>query len=240
MRRLLPLFLLLAACGRADLYSGLTEQHANEMIVALNEAGIGASKAEGKEGAWVVRTSTDDFAYAISVLRAADLPRQEHVSVADLFAKRTMVPTEAEDRARYTYAQSEELSRTLTAIEGVQVARVHIVPPQRDPLARETVPGSASVLIKHAPGVAVGEDAAVIKTLIVNAVQGLSYDDVSVAFFEAAPVPVRRVATPEALPARLTVPMLGALGVLALAALFAMRRRPGVPALTDASEGTTE
>ena len=47
------------------------------------------------------------------------------------------------------YALSEELSRTVSEIDGVISARVHVVLPENDPLRRDLVPSSASVFIRH-------------------------------------------------------------------------------------------
>ena len=41
--------LLLAACGRAELYGKLTEPQANEMVAVLQSAGITADKEEAGE-----------------------------------------------------------------------------------------------------------------------------------------------------------------------------------------------
>ena len=244
-RLLLSLGLLaLAACGRADLYSGLSESHANEMIVALDAAGVTAAKTreKGGEGAWSVSVAPADFAFATRVLDAADLPREEHDTIGDLFRKKGFVSTETAERARYTYAVAQELSRTLSAIDGVQVARVHIVHPERDPIAREVVPASASVLLKHEAGVSFGEDMADIKMIVAHAVQGLDYDDVKVALFEARPAPVRQTPPVQQAAAVYAVPAMGAGGLALLALIGLRRRRPPVqgelpaPAASDTSE----
>jgi type III secretion protein J len=227
--------LALSACGRSDLYSGLSEQHANEMVAALDRAGVGASKSPGKEGSWSVGVARGDFAYATTVLRAADLPRADHESMGDLFRKKGIVSTPVEERARYTFALAQELSQTLSSIDGVQVARVHIVQPERDPIAREVTAASASVLIKHEPGVSLADDLPDIKMLVSHAVQGLDYEDVKVALFEADPVPLRPEPALEQAAAAYAAPLAGAAGltVLGLAALYRRRsgREPAQPAL---------
>ena len=56
----------------------------------------------------------------------------------------------------------------------------------------EVKPSSASVFVKYRPGAAVAEQAAQIKALIVNSIEGLPYDNVTVTFF-----PAGRILRPE-------------------------------------------
>ena len=85
------------------------------------------------------------------------------------------------------YALSQELSRTVSAIDGVVVARVHLAIPEQRPLSEQRSPSSASVFIKHKPGSQVVSKAASIKALIVNSVEGLPYENVTVTFFASEP-----------------------------------------------------
>lgn len=84
------------------------------------------------------------------------------------------------------YALGEELSRTISDIDGVLTARVHIVMPDNDPLSRDTVPSAASVFVAYKPGTDVGGLVPQIKMLVANGVAGLSYDKVSVVMRAAA------------------------------------------------------
>lgn len=228
--------LLLAACGQADLYSGLSERHANEMIVALSEAGVEARKSPGAEESWSVTAPAGDFTYAMQVLTAADLPRAEHEDVGVVFKKKGLVSPEVETQARYVYAIEQKLNATLSSIDGVQVARVHIVSPRKDPIARTTTPASASVFLKHDLRTELSSEVATIKTMVANAVDDLSYDDVSVALFPAKPMPVRAEPPAEAAAARMALPVLGALSVAAIAVGgVGMMRRGGKPAPTRAA-----
>lgn len=225
MKRL-PLFLLplLAACSGSELYSGLSEHHANEMIVALMDADISASKKADGDGTWAVTASSNDFAHAVAVLDAAGFPREEHESMGDLFRKKGLVPSETEERARYVYGLTQELSATLSALDGVIVARVHVVSPKIDPFAKEQAEASASVFIKHELGTDLSEDVGPIKSLVANAVEGLNYENVSVAFFEAAPVAI----VPRSDPIYAQAPLAASIGLLGALGLgaggYALRR----------------
>jgi len=181
----LCLCLSLVGCG-VELYSNLSEQDANEMIVELARGNIRATKDSPEGKLWSVKVSEADMARALERLKAAALPHEKNATMADLFQKSHLVSTPYEERARYVYAVSEELSRTLSQIDGVVTARVHVVIPDNDPLATRVVPSSASVFIKHRANVDVQHLTPSIKNLVVKSIQGLAFENVSVSFFPAA------------------------------------------------------
>lgn len=196
MKRMLCMLLVslaLTACGRTELYSDLTERDANEMIAVLRSAGIDADKRSGPDQRWSLHISDDQFVDAVAALNAQGYPRADFADMGELFRRQGFVSTPLEERARYVYGLEQELSRTLSAIDGVVMARVHLALPENDPLAEERRPSSASVFIKHRLGLDFTEQTTSIKALVVNSVEGLSYDNVSVALFPTE----RRVASPQ-------------------------------------------
>jgi len=190
------LFLMLAACGRAELYSKLSETQANEMIAVLQSAGIEADKASaGADAGWTLSTAKGDFGRAVEVLHAQGYPREEFASLGTVFKKEGFVSSPTEERARLTYGMSQELSHTVSEIDGVVQARVHLVLPENQPLAQNPQPASASVFIKYRPGTNIDAQVGKVKSVIVNSVEGLKYENVSVATFPAQPLPVARVSS---------------------------------------------
>jgi type III secretion protein J len=178
---------VLAGCGKDPLYSKLDEQQANEMLAVLVGAGIDASKTPVDEG-WSIEVARSGVPQAMKVLKAEGYPHEAYQSLGDVFRKEGFVSTQLEERARLLHALSQELSRTISAIDGVVVARVHLAIPERNPLSDEKALSSASVFIKHKPGSQVVNKAASIKALVVNSVEGLPYDNVTVTFFASDPV----------------------------------------------------
>lgn len=178
---------LLAACGGKDpLYSKLDEQQANEMLAVLVGAGIDAGKSPADDG-WSIEVARSGVPKAMHVLKAEGYPHQAFQSLGDVFHKEGFVSTPLEERARLLYALSQELSRTISDIDGVVVARVHLAIPERNPLSDDKPLSSASVFIKHKPGSQVVNKAASIKALVVNSLEGLPYDNVTVTFFPSDP-----------------------------------------------------
>lgn len=182
---------LLAACGRAELYGKLTEGQANEMIAVLQRAGINAEKNDGGEAGWTLTTAKGDFGRAVELLQSQGYPRQDFATLGTVFKKEGFVSSPTEERARLNWGLSQELSRTLTEIDGVVQARVHLALPEDAPLAEEKAPASASVFIKYRPGTDINAQIGKIKALVVNSIEGLKYENVSVETFAAAPAPVQ-------------------------------------------------
>lgn len=192
------LLLLLAACTDQDLYGKLGERQANEMAAVLRHAGLQVEKQPQEGGTFVLRTRAADFAQAVQLLHAAGYPREGHDNLGQVFKKEGLVSTPLEERARLNYALSQEIATTLNAIDGVVMARVHVAMPERDPLAESARPASASVFVKHRAGVDLAPRIGEIKALVVNAIEGLPYDKVSVVFFPADPWPATPSAAAEA------------------------------------------
>lgn len=190
LRSLLPLAVaaLLAGCGDQTLYAKLDERQANDMVSALRLAGVPAQKASREDGFEVV-TAEADFARAVQILKAQGLPREDYDSLGKVFKREGFVSTPVEERARLMHALSQELSHTLTSIDGVLQARVTLVVPERHPLSDKVLPSSASVMIKHRPGLNVEALLPKVKALVVNSVEGLPYESVSVVAFAAEPTP---------------------------------------------------
>ncbi|HVJ01095.1 MAG TPA: type III secretion inner membrane ring lipoprotein SctJ [Sphingomonas sp.] len=192
--RAAPLLLLaavsLAGCGRQEVYGKLSETSANEMIAVLHQAGIAASKVAGEKETWSIAVSQGDFARAVETLRAHGLPHEEYDSLGSVFKKEGFTSTPLEERARLIYGLSQELSRTISDIDGVVQARVHLTMPEADPLSREAKPSAASVFVKYRTGFDLRSQTGAIKALVTNAIEGLTYDRVSVVMVPAQTLPM--------------------------------------------------
>lgn len=185
----LLLALPLAACGGQDIHTGLTETEANEIVAVLATAGVSAAKTAGDKESWSVSVDGGDFARAVEVLRVNGLPREEFESLGAVFKKEGFTSSPLAERARLIYGLSQELSRTISGIDGVVQARVHLTMPEADPLSRAAAPASASVFVKYRPGFDLRNQTGAIKSLVTNGVEGLSYERVSVVMVAAKPLP---------------------------------------------------
>ena len=179
--RCLALFaaLLLSACD-TELYNNLDQRQANEIVATLQQHGIPAQRVVVKGGQYTVVVDKARFADSITILNEAGLPKQEFQTMGQVFKKDGLVSSPMQERAQMIFALSQELSRTVSEIDGVLSARVHLVLPENDPLRQQLVPSSASVFIRHRSDAAVGSLVPQVKMLVANGVAGLSYDKVSV------------------------------------------------------------
>lgn len=194
-RWLLPVLLVMGLCScKSELFERLDERDANEMLAALYSAGLHAGKSSHDEKTWSIEVEERDMPAALRILAEHGLPREQFANAGDLFKKEGLVSTPAEERIRYIYAVSQELSSTLSQIDGVIVARVHPVIPANDPLATQIRPASASVFIKYRRDANLEAMAPPIKNLVMRSIEGLTYENISLTFVAAEGLP--RVDTP--------------------------------------------
>jgi type III secretion protein J len=174
------LALMLAGCGTVDLYTNLDQQEANRIVATLMRHGIPAERIAGKDGHFSVTVGEKAFAESMRILDENGLPHTEFKTLGDVFKKDGLVSSPTQERAQMIFALSQELSRTISGIDGVLSARVHLVLPENDPLRQQLIPSSASVFIRHRANAAIDNLVPQVKMLVANGVAGLSYDKVSV------------------------------------------------------------
>jgi type III secretion protein J len=235
--------LLLAGCERAELLHALGEAQANQVLLALDEGGVAAEKRRDPlaEGAWVVEVGAGEASRARRLLSERELPRPPAAGLAEAYGKGSLVPTPAEERARFLLAVAGELSRTVEGIDGVVEARVHLALPPDEPL-RLSPPAAprGAVLVKVRAGARgqVEPLAPGIQALVAGAVNGLEPGQVAVVLAEIAqpPAPVARRAAPR--------PLYLALGLGASTTAFLLLlagigvRLPRLPLLSGRRRGT--
>ena len=252
LRRLLPLgfAVLLCACTpQVELLSQTAEPQANEVLGALLQHGIAAEKVAGKEGKVSVRVPEDRVAQSMAILQAEGLPREAHASMGDVFKKEGLISSPLEERARMVFALSQELSATISKIDGVIDAEVHVVLPERGGFGETGNPSSAAVFIKYQDTASIESVVPQIRRLVANSISGLAYDNVSVVLVpSAAPAPTAPPATPRTqsvlgievaahsamlLQTAIVALALALFGAVAAAAFLFLRGRPA-PARADA------
>ena len=183
----LALFLLaLTGCSDVVLYSNLRERDANEMMAILMKKGIACTKTPGEEQTWTLTVPTSSFSQAEEALEQQGYPKDDYVGIGEVFKKSGLVSSPTEERIRFMHALSQELSETVSRIDGVLEARVHIVLPNNSPLDEEAKPSSAAVFIKHRRNADLETSLPEIKNLVVNSIEGLTYDKVTTALFPAS------------------------------------------------------
>ena len=144
--------LILNGCGEptVELLTNLDEIDANDVVSTLIIHGVDAKKISLKDGI-SVNINENDMSRSVSILKASGLPNRKRTNMGEIFKKEGMISTPLEERARYIYALSQELEFTLSQIDKVLTARVHIVLPERIAPGQPIQPSSAAIFIKHLP-----------------------------------------------------------------------------------------
>lgn len=173
---------LLGGC-KEELFDKIDETDANAALNVLYGEGIIATKLAAEGNTWRIEVDSKDLQRALYATRKQGVPRERFANMGELFKKEGLVSTPSEMRMRYLFAVSQELSNTLSHIDGVISARVHPVIPVHDPLAEKVQPASAAVFIKHLPDADVQQMAPAIRTLVARSIEGLNVDNVSLTFF---------------------------------------------------------
>ena len=175
--------LLLAGCNMTELYSQLDEQEGNEMLALLLQHDISSRKRAAKDNMVSLEVNSHKIPEAMELLRKNGYPRDKFSTFKDLFNSDKLIATPYEDRTRYTYGLSQELADTLSRVDGVMTARVHLVLPAQDD--DEAGTASAAVFIKHNPSYDMDEHIPKIKSVVASGIESIDYEAVNVALFPA-------------------------------------------------------
>ena len=185
--------LLLAGCGKVPLYNSLTEQESNEMMALLLENGIETDKAIAKEGV-ILSVPKSQVPLAVNLLHAHGYPWERYTNANEVFGDSGLVTTDFERKVRFNFAVSQEISESLSKIDGVIFVKVHLSmvgdDAGRRPAGRNRAPAaeklSAAVFIKYNPEYNLDSEIPKIRQLVSGGINNLAYQDVSVTLSPAA------------------------------------------------------
>ncbi|MCK5889861.1 MAG: type III secretion inner membrane ring lipoprotein SctJ [Methylococcales bacterium] len=182
---LIMLLLQLTAC-KEPLFTNVKEEHANEMMSILLRNGIDAEKLlDKKTHTLTLLVNKSDLPASLTLLKQQGYPKESYKKVIDVFNKEGLISSPLEERVRYIYALTQEVQETLTQIDGVITARVHVVLPKNDPFGDNIVPSSASIFIKYLPGSNLQDIRSSIKFIVEKSIEGLEYKKISLAMLPA-------------------------------------------------------
>ena len=198
MKKLLAIGLvcLLAACSSKEvLLRDLTERDANEIMSVLFMASIDADKAADPKGkSFSVQVRNTDTARAVAALRAVGLPRPPRPSINDVFKSSGFAPTPFEERVRFAYGNAQELERTLSLMDGVLQARVHLVIPEGAKRGQALSDAKASVFLAYDDRYNLELSSPKIRRLVAESIEGLSPDHVEV-FLTATKLDMKKISS---------------------------------------------
>lgn len=170
--------LLLTAC-KVDLYTGLTEQEANQMLALLKSNNIRAEKKRDKDNTLSLRVEDSEFVLAVDTLTIRGFPRKNFTSANELFPSGQLISSPAQEATRINYLKEQSLERMLNNIEGVIDANVVIGRDSADQAFDKAAKSSVSVLVKYSPEINLKAVSVQIRSLITNAIPDLPEHNVA-------------------------------------------------------------
>jgi flagellar M-ring protein FliF len=160
------------------LYSGLDPAEAGRIGQRLDEMKV---PYENRGDGTTIMVPASQVGRVRMDLAASGMPRQGGSGYELLDTQSPMSMTSFMQRVQRLRALEGELARTITTLDGVKAARVHIVLPERESFARDTPKPTASVAVTmFGPARLPARQAMAIRLLVAGAVPGLKQDDVSV------------------------------------------------------------
>lgn len=174
----------LVACTQ-EVAAGMDEPDANRAVATLARAGVDAKREAEGGGTFRVVVPSGEASRALVAMADEGLPHPKTVGVLEAVGKNQLVPTIESERAGLAVGLAGELDRTFMRLDGVVVARTHLVLPGDAPLREKKERGSASVLLSYstaAPPVAEAD----VKRVVAAAVSGLAPEDVTVVLVPRA------------------------------------------------------
>ncbi len=217
---------LVTGC-KSELYSALPEQEANEMLAVLLSAGIDSEKFQVKQE-FGIRVENKDIERAILLLQNKGYPRRTFMGVEEIFPPGGMISSTLEQQARLNYAMTQDLAKTITQIDGVIEARVHIAFAPKGVRPEAPMKHSAAVFIKYDPDYDLRALVPQIRNLVANSIADVAYTDVAVVLVESMPVALAPPG-PNPVPLAIWLPAAVGAGVLIIIGGWLLyRRRYGV------------
>jgi len=165
------------------LYGNLSSIDSASVAAKLEETKIPfEASADGSQ----IRVPKNEIGRARMLLAQAGLPNGGSMGYEIFDQKSGFGTTGFVQNINQVRALQGELSRTISTLDSVEFAKVHLVLPQRELFSRETSQASASVTLKLKPGKRLSREQIYgIQNLVANAVPELKTDKVSIIDTEA-------------------------------------------------------
>jgi flagellar M-ring protein FliF len=160
------------------LYGNLSDSDSSSVVQALQTGGI-EYKLDNSSGAIMV--PAERVHDARLQLASQGLPQGKNGSFELMNKDPGFGVSQFMESARYQYALESELARTISSLQAVEAARVHLAIPQQSAFVRDRRPPSASVLLQLRAGHRIApEQVSAIVHLVASSIPELDSDQVTV------------------------------------------------------------
>ena len=159
------------------LYTDLSAKECSSLVAALKDAGIAVRVGAEGNSLMVPANKLHEARMAAAEKGVAGTAR----SAFDAFRDPKIGISPFAERVNYINALQNELAATISTLDAVMDARVHLVVPERALFKKDQRKASASVLVVTKGGVPLARDkATAIASLVASAVEGLAPEDVTI------------------------------------------------------------
>lgn len=170
-------FYLFSSNSMEPLYYNLSEEDAAKIVEKLKESSI---KYQLKNNGKTILIESSKISEIRLMLASNGLPSKSETGF-ELFDKTKFGLSGFAERINYRRALEGELSRTISSINGVKFARVHIALPEPDIFSNKTKAASASIILHTSDGFNLSQSQIKgIVHLVAGAVEGLSPQNISI------------------------------------------------------------
>ncbi len=160
------------------LYSNLSEQDVSEIVQALQQADIPYKLSKDASTVMVPDKNVHD---ARLKLASQGLPKGVGVGFEMLDQQETFGVSQFMENARYQRALEGELARTISSLQKVRSARVHLAVPKQTAFVRNRKKPSASVTVDLYAGRTLGEEqVAAISHMVAASVPDMEVEQVTI------------------------------------------------------------
>jgi flagellar M-ring protein FliF len=163
----------------SPLFTNLSAADASAMVDQLKTDGVQYQLTNGGGTIMVPQAQVYDLRLSMA---GKGLTSSSDSSGYGILDKQGMTATDFQQNVAYQRALEGELAKTLTAINGVNTAIVHLAIPKKDVFTTEQDKPTASVLLALAPGTSLGRaQIRSVMHLVSGSVPGLDPSDVTVS-----------------------------------------------------------
>jgi len=159
------------------LFGNLPETAANDVVQILQTENINYELKDGGSSIYVPK----DKVYDLRLRFAGEGIVSDGTSGYEIFDRNTLGMTDFMQKLNLKRALEGELARTISGIEQVEAARVHLVIPERSPFRETQAPATASVVVdlKGNSRLSLANIEGMV-SLVAGAVEGLEPNDVNI------------------------------------------------------------
>ncbi len=142
-------YLTMNAPNYRPIMPGMNEADQQSAFEALKQADFKPvlDSANGQ-----ITVPTTRYHEARIFLASKGLPKTTNTGIDSLKDQSAMTTSQFMEQVRYTAAMEQELARTITQIDSIQTARVHLAMPKQSVFVRDRTPPKASIVVTPFPG----------------------------------------------------------------------------------------